>query len=154
VITWAFAAALTSLAGCGSGRTDYVSLGQKYQSRPLSAKEARVVVLWPTDAMFGSGVQPRVLVNGIDVGKLEPLGYLDAIVEPGEATIAVRYKAMSDGRMVEAAKNLAVATRPGGEAFVEYGMKSGFFAPELTLQELPAEAGRQKAALVRKTVQN
>jgi hypothetical protein len=144
---------LVSLASCG-GRTQYVALGERFQSRSLPEGQARIVVMWPTDAQFGSMIQPRVLIKGIDIGKLEPLGYLDAIINSGEATVALRWQGMSDGKLVQAAGNLVVVGQPGAEVFVEYMPKSGFFHPELVLTELPVGTGGQKASLVRKCVQN
>jgi hypothetical protein len=140
--------------GACNARTEYVALGSKYESHPLEKNSTRIVVIWPTDQMFGSGVQPRVLIKGTDVGRLEPLGYVDAIVDPGDVTVAVRYQAVYDGRMVQSAKNIVVAASPGSEIFVEYSMQMGMVAPDLLLKELPAVNGREKAKLIRKVVQN
>jgi len=151
---WLSFVAICFLNAC-AGRTELVALGPSYQSRPLSNSEARVVVLWPTDQSFGSGVIPRVLINGIDIGKLEPLGYADAIVSPGQVTIAVRSEYVDrDGNLTKSAGNLVIFGKPGSEIFVEYSVAFGLLAPTLSLKELPVSVGLEKAKLVRKTVNN
>ena len=139
------------LGGCASTAAN-VALGRRYESRSLSNTEVRLVVLWPTDDAFGSAVTPRVLVNGIDIGKLEPLGYLDAIVAPGEVTVAVRYRLHVRWEVSsERVENLVVVGVPGSEVFVEYNVNIG---AKLVLKILPTETAAKKVKLVRKSVQN
>ena len=147
--------ALTLLVGCNPrSKTHDIALGRRFAALPPPDGAARVVVYWPSDQWRGSGVKARLLIGGHEIGALEPLGYTDAVVDPGEVSVAVRFTWVFDGIPREDGKNLFVNAREGETVFVRYAVIPGSLldVPELSIQQVAEEVGRNEASQTRRVV--
>lgn len=148
-------AALTLLVGCNPrSKTHDIALGPRFSALPPPDGAARVVVYWPSDQWRGSGVKARLLIGGHEIGALEPLGYTDAVIDPGEVSVAVRFTWVFDGFPREDGKNLFVNAREGETVFVRYAVVPGSLldVPKLSIQQVAGEIGRDEASQTRRVV--
>jgi hypothetical protein len=142
---------LIGASGCKT-TTHAIALGPRYREIDLPPRAARIVVVWPSNQWAGSGVQARVLVGGHDIGRIEPLGYIDAVVDPPETSVAVRFKYVNDGVTREVGQNLFVEYLSGETIYVEYSVAGGLFEPQLHLRQMKPDEGRLSASQTRRTV--
>jgi hypothetical protein len=68
--------------------TRYYAVGEPYADRATPGK-ARVVI-FARDFESSPWIDMNALVDGIDIGMLEPHGFVDAEVDPGEHSVALR----------------------------------------------------------------
>ena len=114
------------VAGCASGPS-YQE--QAAQMQPVDAANGRIYIY--RKSAFGAAVQPKVRINGEEVGKAQPKGFFYVDLSPGTYDISAS---------TEAERNLNVTLDAGEEKYVRLEIKMGAFV------------GHVKPVLVEKSV--
>ena len=114
------------VAGCASGPSFQE---QAAQMQPVGGEKGRIYLY--RKSALGAAVQPKILINGDEVGKAKPKGFFYVDLAPGTYDISAS---------TEAERNLNVTLDAGEEKYVRLEIKMGAFV------------GHVKPVLVEKSV--
>jgi hypothetical protein len=91
------------------------------------------------------------LVSGKAVGVLEPLGYVESDVPPGEITLAARWTEIFTQGAIDSQASQVVVAQPGTTSYFRLKMAAGPLAAahRLTLEPVTVAIGESEAATTR-----
>ena len=117
-------------AGCASGPS-YEE--QAAQMQPVGADKCRIYLY--RKSALGAAVQPKVQINGEEVGKAKPKGFFYVDLPPGNYDISAS---------TEAERNLNVTLDAGEEKYVRLEIKMGAFVGHVKPVLVDKEVGMEE----------
>lgn len=123
-----------SILGCKAER---IAMGLPYQPPAIPPGGVHIVIYRPTDDFTGSAVIPTIYLDGKSIGKLEPMGYLDAIVPAGPHVLFSRYIRVEDGLEHESRKMQDINASEGQNIYFIYSGWWDKLTPVVEADALP-----------------